>query len=178
MSDVLSSEDTMSEQCELKMQEEEADESMVMSLEELKARILEMSQDLKPDTCHAIQLYYFQQREDMQVEWSLLRGFSSGDLYCYQLRPKPKVIFLIAMFASPLTIGRWQTSSPPELRSGASQRWGCQVDKKINCTKMMEQFYVGFWPKGTMITIQKQSIHFSRGSMISQSTNSSNLTRS
>jgi putative hydrolase of the HAD superfamily/pyrimidine and pyridine-specific 5'-nucleotidase len=77
---------------ELKIQEEEVEEIMVMSMGELKARILETPQDFMPDACHAMQLY-FQRKEDIQVKRRLLKGYSSGDLDRYQLRPKPKVIF-------------------------------------------------------------------------------------
>lgn len=77
---------------ELTIQEEELEEVMVLSMEELKARILEMPQDFLPDACHAMNLY-FQRKEDMQVKRRLLKGYSSGDLDRYQLRPKPKVIF-------------------------------------------------------------------------------------
>lgn len=77
---------------DLKIQEEEVDEVLVLSMEELKTRILESPEDFMPDACHAMKLY-FQRKEDMQVNRRLLKGYSSGDLDRYGLRPKPKVIF-------------------------------------------------------------------------------------
>ncbi|KAL3907389.1 MAG: hypothetical protein SGILL_008898 [Bacillariaceae sp.] len=77
---------------ELKIQEEEVEEVMVLSMDELKTRIQETPQDFMPDACYAMQLY-FQRKEDMQVKRRLLKGYSSGNLDRYQLRPKPKVIF-------------------------------------------------------------------------------------
>jgi pyrimidine 5'-nucleotidase len=76
----------------LRIQEEEVDEILVMSMEELKNRITETPGDFMPDACHAMQLY-FQRRKDLQVNRRLLKGYSSGDLDRYRLRPKPKVIF-------------------------------------------------------------------------------------
>ncbi|KAG7361284.1 NUDIX family hydrolase [Nitzschia inconspicua] len=76
----------------LTIQEEEVDEVLVLSMEELKTRIEESPDDFMPDACHAMKLY-FQRKEDMQVKRRLLKGYSSGDLDRYNLRPKPKVIF-------------------------------------------------------------------------------------
>ncbi len=77
---------------ELTIQEEEVEKVIVMSMNELKTRILESPQDFMPDSCHAMKLY-FQRKEDIQVNRRLLKGYSSGDLDRYRLRPKPKVIF-------------------------------------------------------------------------------------
>lgn len=45
-----------------------------------------------PDSLHALKLY-FQRKADTKVKKRLLKGYSSGDLNSYTLRPKPKVIF-------------------------------------------------------------------------------------
>ncbi|KAG7355924.1 NUDIX family hydrolase [Nitzschia inconspicua] len=76
----------------LTIQEEEVDEVLVLYMDELKTRIEESPDDFMPDACHAMKLY-FQRKEDMQVKRRLLKGYSSGDLDRYNLRPKPKVIF-------------------------------------------------------------------------------------
>jgi pyrimidine 5'-nucleotidase len=76
----------------MKIQEEEVDEIFVMSMEELKNRILETPCDFMPDACHAMHLY-IQRKKDLQLNRRLLKGYSSGDLDRYRLRPKPKVIF-------------------------------------------------------------------------------------
>jgi hypothetical protein len=75
---------------DLTIQEEEVEEVFSMSLRELKARIEECSDDFMPDACHAMRLY-FQRKEDIHLNRRLLKGYSSGDLDKYNLRPKPKV---------------------------------------------------------------------------------------
>ena len=75
---------------DLTIQEEEVEDVFSMSLDELKVRIEESSDDFMPDACHAMRLY-FQRKEDMLVNRRLLKGYSSGDLDKYKLRPKPKV---------------------------------------------------------------------------------------
>jgi pyrimidine 5'-nucleotidase len=76
----------------LKIQEEEVEEVLSMTMEELKTRIEEQPDDFMPDACHAMNLY-FQRKTDVRVNRRLLKGYSSGDLDSYQLRPKPKVVF-------------------------------------------------------------------------------------
>ena len=77
---------------DLTIQEEEVEEVLVMSMGELRRRIETRPQDFMPDACYAMKLY-FQRKVDMKVNRRLLKGYSSGDLDRYQLRPKPKVIF-------------------------------------------------------------------------------------
>jgi 8-oxo-dGTP pyrophosphatase MutT (NUDIX family) len=75
---------------DLTIQEEEVEDVFCMSLDELKARIEESPDDFMPDACHAMKLY-FQRKGDMLVNRRLLKGYSSGNLDKYKLRPKPKV---------------------------------------------------------------------------------------
>jgi pyrimidine 5'-nucleotidase len=77
---------------DLVLQKEEVDSVTRMTLRELKDRINEQPDDFMPDACHAMKLY-FQRRADVQVKRRLLKGYSSGDLDSYKLRPKPQVIF-------------------------------------------------------------------------------------
>jgi pyrimidine 5'-nucleotidase len=77
---------------DLKIQKEEVDEVFSMTLDELKHQI-EVDQDsFMPDCCHAMRLY-FQRKSDVKVQRRLLKGYSSGDLDRYDLRPKPSVVF-------------------------------------------------------------------------------------
>jgi putative hydrolase of the HAD superfamily/pyrimidine and pyridine-specific 5'-nucleotidase len=72
------------------VQEVEVESITRMSLQELKDRIATHPDDFMPDACHAMKLY-FQRMGDLRVNRRLLREFSSLD--CYQLHPRPKVIF-------------------------------------------------------------------------------------
>jgi pyrimidine 5'-nucleotidase len=74
------------------IQEEEVDEILILSMDELKDRIIETPGDFMPDACYAMQLYV-QRIKDRQLNRRLLKGYSSGDMDRYRLRPKPKVIF-------------------------------------------------------------------------------------
>ena len=77
---------------DIKIQEEEVEEIIPMTLEELKQSMEDNPEDFMPDACHAMKLY-FQRTLDLKVKRRLLKGYSSGDLDRYGLRPKPKVIF-------------------------------------------------------------------------------------
>lgn len=77
---------------DLKLQEEEVDEVLSMTLEELEQRLHIKPDDFLPDSSYAIKLY-FQRSTDLKVNRRLLREYSSGDLDNYGLRTKPKVIF-------------------------------------------------------------------------------------
>lgn len=78
---------------DLVVQTEEVDEVFVMSMDQLRRRINDDPDDFMPDSCHAMRLY-FQRTVDVQVNRRLLKGYSSGDLDRYSLRPKPSVIFM------------------------------------------------------------------------------------
>lgn len=78
---------------DLKMQEEEVDEVLRMSLlQDLSVRIETSPEQFMPDACHAMRLY-FQRKADMKVNRRLLKGYSSGNLNSYNLRPKPQAVF-------------------------------------------------------------------------------------
>lgn len=77
---------------DLVLQEAEVQSILRMSLRELKDRVDEHPEDFMPDACHAMKLY-FQRLGDLQVKRRLLKEYSSGNLDCYQLRPKPRVVF-------------------------------------------------------------------------------------
>lgn len=77
---------------DLTIQTEEVDEVLAMTLDELEQKITGHPDYFMPDSCYAVQLY-FQRKLDMHVNRRLLKGYSSGDLDMYRLRPKPKVIF-------------------------------------------------------------------------------------
>jgi pyrimidine 5'-nucleotidase len=77
---------------DLKIQKEEVDEVFSMPLDELKHRLKVDPDSFMPDCCHAMQLY-FQRKSDVKVQRRLLKGYSSGDLDSYGLRPKPSVVF-------------------------------------------------------------------------------------
>ena len=77
---------------DLKIQEEEVDEVLQMTLRDV-AELAETNPDeWMPDSLHALKLY-LQYRDDHSVNRRLLHGYSSGNLDAYKLRPKPKVIF-------------------------------------------------------------------------------------
>ena len=75
----------------LTLQEEEVESVTRMSLQELKHRIETNPDDFMPDACHAMKLY-FQRLGDLRVNRRLLLREGSS-LDCYQLHPRPKVIF-------------------------------------------------------------------------------------
>lgn len=77
----------------LVLQEEEVESIARLSLHELQQRLATDPDDFLPDACHALKLY-FQRLGDVRVHRRMMlqRKFSSS-LDCYQLRPRPKVIF-------------------------------------------------------------------------------------
>jgi pyrimidine 5'-nucleotidase len=77
---------------DLVMQEEEVEAVHRMSLQDLKDMIEDHPENFMTDACHAMRLY-FQRKEDLVVKRKLLKGYSSGTLEAYGLRPKPQVIF-------------------------------------------------------------------------------------
>lgn len=77
---------------DLVLQKDEVESVLLMSLRELKDRVDDQPQDFMPDACHAMKLY-FQRLGDLQVKRRLLKGYSSGNIDYYQLRPKPRAIF-------------------------------------------------------------------------------------
>jgi len=77
---------------DLKIQEEEVDEVLEMTLSEVQEVAQQNPDAWMPDSLHALRLY-LQYREDHSVSRRLLHGYSSGNLESYKLRPKPKVIF-------------------------------------------------------------------------------------
>lgn len=78
---------------DLFVQKEEVEEVITMTMDELRRQINQQFDEFMPDACHAMRLY-FQRQVDMQVNRRLLKGYSSGDLDHYGLRPKPSVIFM------------------------------------------------------------------------------------
>ncbi|CAB9515224.1 Nudix hydrolase YfcD [Seminavis robusta] len=77
---------------DLTLQPEEVESIEIVPLEQLRQRIQTAPHEFMPDACHAMQLY-FQRTQDATLQRRLLKGYSSGDLDHYRLRPKPKVIF-------------------------------------------------------------------------------------
>lgn len=77
---------------DLRLQTEEVDEVVRMSLDELQRQIQENAANFMPDSCHAMKLY-FQHRHDRRIKRRLFHGLSSSNLDAYGLRPKPKAIF-------------------------------------------------------------------------------------
>ena len=75
---------------DLVLQEEEVESLERMSMTELQRRISEKPDDFMPDSVHALKLY-FQRKEDDRLKRRLLKGYSSGNLDDYKLRPRPKV---------------------------------------------------------------------------------------
>jgi pyrimidine 5'-nucleotidase len=77
---------------DLVLQSDEVESVQTMTLSQLQ-ELLATNPDLfMPDACHAMQLY-FQRQQDTRLQRRLLKGYSSGNLDHYKLRPKPKVIF-------------------------------------------------------------------------------------
>lgn len=77
---------------DLQTQEEEVDEVIRLSLREVRQMIEKEPDEFMPDACHAMRLY-FQRKADILVNRKLLKGYSSGHLETYRLRPKLRVIF-------------------------------------------------------------------------------------
>jgi len=77
---------------DIKMQPEEVSEVMRLSLTEIRKMAETDPSDWMPDGLYALKLY-LQRLHDERVKRRLLKGYSSGDLDRYTLRPKPKVIF-------------------------------------------------------------------------------------
>lgn len=77
---------------DLKLQEEEVDEVLRLSIRELKSMVAENSQDFMPDACHAMRLY-FQHQGDVHVNRRILQGSSSSNLDSYALRPNVSALF-------------------------------------------------------------------------------------
>ena len=75
---------------DLVLQEEEVESLERMSIAELQRRIANTPGDFMPDAAYALKLY-FQRKEDDRLKRRLLKGYSSGNLDDYKLRPKPKV---------------------------------------------------------------------------------------
>lgn len=76
----------------LKIQEEEVDEVLPMTLTRVQQLAQDEPEQWMPDSLHALRLY-LQYRQDHSVNRRLLHGYTSGNLDSYKLRPKPKVIF-------------------------------------------------------------------------------------
>jgi pyrimidine 5'-nucleotidase len=93
---------------DLTIQKEEVEEVYTMTLDELYEQIRTHPNNYMPDSCYAIQLYY-QRTVDMHVKRKLLKGYSSGDLDKYKLRPKPEVIFFDC--DDTLYFDHWQTAN-------------------------------------------------------------------
>jgi pyrimidine 5'-nucleotidase len=77
---------------DLRIQKEEVDEVLRMSLAELRTVTEQNRDEWMPDALHAIRLY-LQFQEDHSLNRRRLHGYSSGNLDIYNLRPKPQVIF-------------------------------------------------------------------------------------
>jgi len=76
---------------EIKMQPEEVSEVLRLSFSEIQTMAKEDADDWMPDGLHAVKLY-LQYKRDRALRRKLLKGYSSGDLENYRLRPKPSVI--------------------------------------------------------------------------------------
>jgi len=76
----------------LKIQEEEVDEVLRLSISQIQRMAEEDAESWMPDGLHALRLY-LQYVHDQNVSRKLLRGYSSGNLDAYALRPKTKAIF-------------------------------------------------------------------------------------
>jgi pyrimidine 5'-nucleotidase len=76
----------------LKIQQEEVQQVISMTMDQLQDRINQKPTDFMPDSCHALRLF-FQRKMDKKVKRRLLSGYSSGNLEQYDLRPKPRVVF-------------------------------------------------------------------------------------
>jgi putative hydrolase of the HAD superfamily/pyrimidine and pyridine-specific 5'-nucleotidase len=77
---------------DVKLQEEEVEEVLRMSLQELYDLIEASPEKFMPDAVHCMRLYR-QWQGDVLVSRRLLKGYSSGDLDQYGLRPKPLALF-------------------------------------------------------------------------------------
>ena len=77
---------------DLVIQEEEVETVYRLSLFELEQLVKNEPDQFMPDACHAMKLY-LQHKLDASVKRRLLHGYPSSDLFDYQLRPKPDVIF-------------------------------------------------------------------------------------
>lgn len=75
----------------IKMQPEEVDEVLRLSIKDIRRMALEDPDDWMPDGLHAVRLY-LQYKRDRSLQRRLLKGYSNGDLTNYRLRPKPAVI--------------------------------------------------------------------------------------
>lgn len=77
---------------EIVTQPEEVAEVMRLSMSQIYNMITNNPDDWMPDALYALKLY-MQRKSDLKLDRRLLKGYSSGDLDKYMLRPKPKVIF-------------------------------------------------------------------------------------
>jgi len=77
---------------DLKIQNEEVADVLLVSLSDVCNMMKKASDAWMPDSLHAMQLY-LQYREDRRANRKFLKGYSSGDIDKYNLRPKPQVIF-------------------------------------------------------------------------------------
>ncbi len=77
---------------DIKMQPEEVSEVLRVSIKDIKKMAVEDPDDWMPDGLYAVNLY-LQHRRDKSLKRRFLKGYSSGDLDRYGLRPKPQVIF-------------------------------------------------------------------------------------
>ena len=77
---------------DIKIQPSEVEQIISMTIGQLEDRILSEPHDFMPDSCYALRLY-LQRLIDQKVKRRLLKGYSSGDLDNYAIRPKPKVVF-------------------------------------------------------------------------------------
>jgi pyrimidine 5'-nucleotidase len=77
---------------DLVLQPEEVESLQVLSLSQLQNLLATHPDEFMPDACHAMKLY-FQRQQDAKLQRRLLKGYSSGNLDHYQLRPKPRVVF-------------------------------------------------------------------------------------
>ena len=77
---------------DLVLQEEEVDEVLCLPLSGVEKMAAEGPANWTPDGLHALRLY-LQRTGDERVRRRLLKGYSSGDLESYQIRPKPRAVF-------------------------------------------------------------------------------------
>lgn len=77
---------------DIRLQHEEVEEILRMSLQELYDCIDARADEFMPDACYAMRLYR-QLQNDFSVNRRFLKGYSSLDLDSYGLRPRPDVIF-------------------------------------------------------------------------------------
>lgn len=74
------------------IQPEEVSEVKRLSISQIHHLIQTNQDDWMPDGLYALKMY-LQRKSDLKLKKRLLKGYSSGDLDRYELRPKPKVIF-------------------------------------------------------------------------------------